>query len=128
MILTHEMAGHVMTRIEPAFGESDADIYVARGYAAGGDSPVVTVVWFRVDVTRPRIDLRRAFARLRGRAISHAREACGEKGFVASGVYIESGLGVLPGRGGHSISIRGKAHSVHTTEPRFPRTRASCRS
>ena len=68
--------------------------------------------WFRVDVTRPRIDLRRAFARLRGRAISHAREACGEKGFVASGVYIESGLGVLPGRGRHSISIRGKAHSV----------------
>ena len=105
-----------MTRIEPAFGECDADIYVARGYAAGGDSPVVTAVWFRVEVTRPRIDLRRAFARLRGRAISHAREACGEKGFgdvqTASGVYIEYGLGVLPGRGRHSISIRGKAHSV----------------
>ena len=115
-ILTQEMAGHVLTRIEPAFGECDADIYVARGYAAGGDSPVVTAVWFRVDVTRPRIDLRRAFARLRGRAIAHARNVCGEKGFgdvqMASGVYIEYGLGVLPGRGRHSISIRGKAHSV----------------
>ena len=115
-ILTHEMAGHVLTRVEPAFEESDADIFVARGYAAGGASPVVTAVWFRVDVTRPRIDLRRAFARLRGRAVAHAREACGEKGFgdvqTASGVYIEYGLGVLPGRGRHSISIRGKAHSV----------------
>ena len=98
------------------FGESDADIHVARGYTAGGASPVVTAVWFRVDVTRPRIDLRRALARLRGRTVAHAREACGEKGFgdvqTASGVYIEYGLGVLPGRGRHSISIRGKAHSV----------------
>ena len=115
-ILTHEMAGHVLTRVEPAFEESDADIFVARGYAAGGASPVVTAVWFRVDVTRPRIDLRRALARLRGRTVAHAREACGEKGFgdvqTASGVYIEYGLGVLPGRGRHSISIRGKAHSV----------------
>ena len=115
-ILTHEMAGHVLTRVEPAFEECDADIFVARGYAAGGASPVVTAVWFRVDVTRPRIDLRRAFARLRGRAIAHARNVCGEKGFgdvqMASGVYIEYGLGVLPGRGRHSISIRGKAHSV----------------
>ena len=110
------MAGHVLTRVEPAFEESDADIFVARGYAAGGASPVVTAVWFRVDVTRPRIDLRRALARLRGRTVAHAREACGEKGFgdvqTASGVYIEYGLGVLPGRGRHSISIRGKAHSV----------------
>ena len=115
-ILTHEMAGHVLTRVEPAFEESDADIFVARGYAAGGASPVVTAVWFRVDVTRPRIDLRRALARLRRRTVAHAREACGEKGFgdvqTASGVYIEYGLGVLPGRGRHSISIRGKAHSV----------------
>ena len=115
-ILTHEMAGHVLTRVEPAFEESDADIFVARGYAAGGASPVVTAVWFRVDVTRPRIDLRRALDRLRRRTVAHAREACGEKGFgdvqTASGVYIEYGLGVLPGRGRHSISIRGKAHSV----------------
>ena len=111
-ILTREVAGHVLKRIEPPFGDSDVDIYVARGYAAGEDSPIVTVVWFRVDVTKPRIDLRRVFARLRGRAIAHASDACGEKGFVATGVYIESGLGVLAGRGRHSVTIRGRARSV----------------
>ena len=74
---------------------------------------MVTVVWFRVDVAKPRADLRRVFARLRGRAIANATEACGgEKGFVASGVYMESGLGVLAGRGRHSMMIGGKARSV----------------
>ena len=31
---------------------------------------------------------------------------------MASGVYIESGLGVLAGRGRHSVTVRGKARSV----------------
>ena len=112
-ILTHEVAGHVLTKIEPPFPVAEADIYVARGYAAGGGTPLVTVVWFRVDVAKPRTDLRRVFARLRGRAVAKATEACGgEKGFVASGVYIESGLGVLAGRGRRSMMIGGKARSV----------------
>ena len=111
-ILTHDVAGHVLTKIEPPFREAEADIYVARGHGAGGDSPVVTVLWFRVDVAKPRTDLRRVFARLRGRAIANASDACGEKGFVASGVYMESGLGVLAGRGRHSVEIKGKTRSL----------------
>ena len=111
-ILTHDVAGHVLTTIDPPFREAEADIYVARGYAAGEEKPVVMAVWFRVDVARPRTDLRRVFARLRGRAIAHASDACGEKAFVASGVYMESGMGVLAGRGRHSMRINGKARSA----------------
>ena len=111
-ILTDDVAGHVLTKMEPPVEEADADIYVARGHQRGDDKPVVTVVWFRADVTSPHIDLRRVFARLRGRVIAHANDACGEKAFVASGVYMESGLGVLAGRGRHSITINGKARSV----------------
>ena len=76
----------VLTKIEPPFRDVEADIYVTRGYTAGGCGKLlVTVVWFRVDVAKPRADLRRVFARLRGRAIANATEACGgEKGFVAS--------------------------------------------
>ena len=75
----------------------------------GCGKPLVTVVWFRVDVAKPRADLRRVFARLRGRVIANDTEAFrGEKGFVASGVYMESGLGVLAGRGRHSMMIGGK--------------------
>ena len=77
-ILPHEVAGHVLTKIEPPFRDAEADIYVTRGYTAGGcGKPLVTVVWFRVDVAKPRADLRRVFARLRGRAIANATEACG---------------------------------------------------
>ena len=111
-ILTHEAAGHVLTTIRPQFSDAQADIYVARGYSAGGGRPVVTAVWFRVDVAKPRTDLRRVFARLRGRVVANANNACGEKGFVASGVYMGSGMGVLAGRGRHSIRINGTARSV----------------
>ena len=71
-ILTHEAAGHVLTTIEPPFSEAEADIYVARGFSAGGDRPVVMAVWFRVDVAKPRTDLRRVFARLRGRVAAES--------------------------------------------------------
>ena len=111
-ILTHEAAGHVLTTIRPQFSDAQADIYVARGYSAGGGRPVVTAVWFRVDVAKPRTDLRRVFAHLRGRVVANANNACGEKGFVASGVYMGSGMGVLAGRGRHSIRINGTARSV----------------
>ena len=116
-ILTHEGAGHVLRRIEPPLGfrDSGVDIYMARGYTAGGGSRVVTAVWFRVDVTKPHIDLRRAFARLRARAVAHAHDRRGvtqERGFVASGVYIESGLGILAGRGRRSVTVAGKARSM----------------
>ena len=114
-ILTEDVAKHVLTPMEPTIHEVDADVHVARGFEAGGTNPMLTVVWFRVDVTRPHVDMRRVLERLRGRAValaSDGRELAKERSFVASGVYAESGIGILAGRGRHSVLIAGKARSV----------------
>ena len=116
-ILTEDVAAHVLRPMEPpCLQDAHTDMYVARGFAAGGTESIVTVVWFRVDVARPRSDLRLAFELLRRRVVARAggqrASKDGAASFVASGVYIESGMGVLAGRGRRSTIIDGKARSV----------------
>lgn len=112
-ILTEEHAGHVLTELVRPSCDPGANVYVTRGFASG--KRIVTAVWFKVDVTRPQVDMAQVFERLRARVVRHAQDRCGEgrdRGFVASGVYLESGLGVLAGKGRGSVTIGGRAHCV----------------
>ena len=114
-ILPDDVAGHVLTKLEPQLGDVDADVHVARGYVRGSKEPIVTAVWFKADLTQPATDMKRIFARIRGRATAQAskgEQSSKERVYVSSGVYMESGLGILAGRGRRTVTIDGKARSV----------------
>lgn len=117
-LLTAEVASHVLTPLEPRMHDVDADVHVARGFASVGEAPIVTAIWFRASIASPRVNIRDVLARLRARAITYAyaQDAYAREDSAtiqgASGVYIESGLGVLAGTGRHSIIVNGQARSL----------------
>ena len=117
-ILTADVAAHVLTRLEPPMGTVESDVYVARGYSREGEAPIVTAVWFKVDITHPVVNLRHVLSRIRGRAIMSS-SMCGAHGGdnpgavqSASGIYIESGIGILAGTGRSSILVGGHPRSL----------------
>lgn len=103
-------------------GTVESDVYVARGYSREGEAPMVTAVWFKVDILHPVVNLRDVLSRIRGRAalsssMCGAQDGGGDRdnhGAVqsASGIYIESGIGILAGTGRSSICIGGHSHSL----------------
>ena len=117
-ILTAEVASHVLTPLLPPLQDVGVDVHVARGFSSReAKVPVVTVIWFRASSVRPVVDMQRVFARLRVRAVACAnlqRASANALGTIqgASGVYVESGLGVLAGTGRHSVVVDGVARSV----------------
>lgn len=120
-ILTTDVASLVLTPLLPRLRE-DTDVYVARGFvSADYEVPIVTAIWFRASMN-PLVNMGQVIARLRARAIAcahvqdaHAKDSASTQG--AGGVYIESGLGALPGAGRHSVIVNGKARSVPYVRP-----------
>lgn len=120
-IMTADVAGHVLTRVEPDMRDPSIDVHTAMGYSSDGTEPIMYVIWFRASISKPVADVANVLARLRSTAsaVAHTAAARASGGGNeskatqgANGVYYESGIGVMAGSGRRSVDVAGTARNI----------------
>ena len=113
-ILTNDVADHVLTKIEPDVSCGVKYVHMAQGWSEG--RLVVTALWFHVSTVQQcsHVDVENVVARIRAKAVHVYKEQHIHVGGVstqtANGVYLESGLGVMAGKGRGTISLRSNSY------------------
>ena len=108
-ILTNDVADHVLTKIEPDVSCGVKYVHMAQGWSEG--RLVVTALWFHVSTVQQcsHVDVENVVARIRAKAVHVYKEQDIHVGGVstqtANGVYLESGVGVMAGKGRGTISL-----------------------